>query len=133
MSDLRDNPDNVEIEHEETDVNVGAILRFGVGLAVVALIVHVFLWWLLGVYERGQERVQVQTFPLAAGRQNRLPPAPRFQENPQQDLSELRAKQEALLHGYGWVNKEAGVARIPIEDAMKIVVERGLPSREAVK
>lgn len=133
MSDLHDTPDNTEIDHEETDVNVGAILRYGAGLAVVALIVHVFLWWLLGAYERGQERTQIQTFPLAAGQRNRLPPAPRFQENPQEELSELRAKQEALLHGYGWVNKEAGVARIPIEDAMTIVVERGLPSREAAK
>ena len=54
-------------------------------------------------------------------------PTPRFQENPQQELQELRAKQKALLEGYGWVNKEAGVARIPIEDAMKMVVGQGLP------
>ena len=70
---------------------------------------------------------------MAAGQQNRLPPSPRFQENPQQELRELRAKQKALLEGYGWVNKEAGIARIPIEDAMKIVVQRGLPAREAAK
>ena len=51
MSELRDNPDNVEVVHEESDVNVGAIIRYGVGLVVVAAVVHVFLWWLLGVYE----------------------------------------------------------------------------------
>ena len=133
MSELPDNPDNVEVVHEESDVNVSAILRYGVGLVVVAAIVHLFLWWLLGVYERQNDRAQTHVFPMAAGQRDRLPPSPRFQENPQEELQELRAKQKALLEGYGWVNKEAGVARIPIEDAMKMVVERGLPTREAPK
>jgi hypothetical protein len=70
---------------------------------------------------------------MAAGRQDGRPPAPRLQDNPQQELRELRARQESLLNGYGWVDKEAGVARIPIEDAMKMVVERGLPTREGAK
>lgn len=133
MSELRDNPDNVDVVHEESDVNVSAIIRYGIGLFLVAAVVHVFLWWLLGTYERQHERAQTQVYPLAAGQQNRLPPFPRFQENPQQELQDLRAKQKALLEGYGWVNKEAGIARIPIQDAMKMVVESGLPTREAAK
>lgn len=133
MSELREEPDNPEVVHEESDVHVGAILRYGAGLFAVALVVLVFLWWLLGVYGRQHERAQTQVYPMAAGQQDRLPPFPRFQANPQQELRELRAKQKALLDGYGWVNKEGGVARIPIEDAMKMVVERGLPSREAAK
>jgi hypothetical protein len=133
MSELRDNPDNVDVVHEESDVNVGAIIRYGIGLLLVGAVVHIFLWWLLGTYERQNERAQTQVYPLAAGQQDRLPPLPRFQENPQQELQELRAKQKAQLEGYGWVNKEAGVARIPIEEAMKMVIERGLPTREAAK
>ena len=133
MSESPNVPDNVEVVHEESDVNVSAILRYGLGLAVIAAVVHVFLWWLLGIYERQHERAQTQVYPMAVGQQNRLPPSPRFQENPQQDLQDLRAKQRALLEGYGWVSKEGGIARIPIEDAMKIVVERGLPTREAQK
>jgi hypothetical protein len=133
MSELRNAPDNRDVVHEESDVDVSAILRYGLGLLGVALVVHVFLWWLLGVFERQNEHRQTQVYPMAASEQNRLPPAPRFQENPQQELQELRAKQRALLEGYGWVNKEAGIARIPIEDAMKIVIERGLPVRETPK
>src|ERR687896_1479630 len=97
MSELPEKSDNPEIVHEESDVNVGAILRYGIGLAAVALVVHVFLWWLLGVYEGQQNRAQTQAFPMAAGQQNRLPPAPRFQENPQQELQDLRAKQRGVL------------------------------------
>ena len=132
MSELR-KTDNVEVVHEESDVDVGAILRYGVGLVVIAAVVHLFLWWLLGVYERQNERAQTQVYPMAVGQQNRMPPSPRFQENPQEELQALRAKQKALLEGYGWVNKEAGIARIPIEDAMKLVIEKGLPTREAPK
>lgn len=132
MSELRD-ADNVEVVHEESDVDVSAILRYGIGLFVIAAIVHLFLWWLLGIYEGQHERAQTQVYPMAAGQQNRLPPSPRLQDNPQQELEALRAKQKALLEGYGWVNKEAGVARIPIEEAMRIVVERGVPTREAAK
>ena len=133
MSELPNAPDNVDVVHEESDVDVSAILRYGLALLGVALVVHVFLWWLLGVLERQNERKQTQVYPMAASEQNRLPPVPRFQENPQQELQELRAKQKAQLEGYGWVNKDAGIARIPIEDAMKIVIQRGLPVREAPK
>jgi hypothetical protein len=132
MSELRD-PDNVDVVHEESDVNVGAIIRYGIGLIAVAAVVHVFLFWLLGAYERRHDRAQTQAYPLAAGQQDRLPPAPRFQENPQQEQQELRAQQASRLSGYGWVNKERGIARIPIEEAMKMIIERGLPAREAQK
>jgi hypothetical protein len=133
MSELRNGADNVDVVHEESDVNVSAIIRYGIGLLVIAAVLHVFLWWLQGTYSRQSQRAQTQVYPLASGQQDRLPPSPRFQENPQQELQDLRAKQKALLDGYGWVNKDAGVARIPIEDAMKIVVERGVPAREAAK
>ena len=125
--------DNVEVVHEESDVNVSAILRYGVGLFLIAAVAHLFLWWLLGVYEHRSERTQTQAYPMAASQQDRLPPAPRFQQDPQQELQDLRARQKALLEGYGWANKEAGVVRIPIEEAMRLVVERGLPTREAAK
>jgi len=132
MSELHKD-DNPEVVHEESDVNVRAIVGFGAGLIVLAVVVHFFLWWLLGAYNRQAERSQSHIYPLAAGRQEQDPPGPRLQNNPQQDMRELRSKQEALLKGYAWVNREGGVARIPIEEAMRIVVERGLPTREPAK
>jgi hypothetical protein len=64
--------DNPEVVHETSDVNVGAILRFGAALLIVAAIAHVFLWWLLGVYERQYARSQTQVYPMAADQQDRL-------------------------------------------------------------
>ena len=61
----------------------------------------------------------------------RLPPAPRLQANPRLELQEMRAEENAVLQSYGWVDRDQGVARMPIDEAMKIVVQRGLPARDS--
>jgi hypothetical protein len=133
MSELPPDPDNPEVVHEETDVNVGVIIRWGIGLAATVFVSLAFLFWLQGLYTRQAERGQVPQYPMAADRRGELPPEPRLQNDPQEDLRVLRAKQQSLLEGYGWVNKEAGIARIPIDEAMKLVVARGLPTRDGAK
>ena len=135
MSELHDPApgDNPGIAHEESDVNVRAIFGFGIALAVLAVIVHVFLWWLQGFYTAQSDRAQTIAFPMAAGQQDQPPPLPRLQADPQQDLRDLVTKQQGQLSRYSWVDKNAGIVRIPIEDAMRMVVQRGLPAREPVK
>jgi hypothetical protein len=59
----------------------------------------------------------------------RLPPEPRLQTEPREDLRNLRESEERTLTTYGWVDRNAGVVRIPIDRAMTLTVERGLPSR----
>ena len=68
-------------------------------------------------------------FPLAVNREAPLPAAPRLQQFPRNEIYEFRLKEEAELHGYGWVDKNAGVVHIPIEEAMRRVLEQGLPAR----
>jgi hypothetical protein len=57
------------------------------------------------------------------------PPEPRLQPNPidqitpAEELEILRAQEEVILNAYDWVDREAGIVRIPIEEAMKLVVE----------
>jgi hypothetical protein len=125
--------ENPEVHHEESDVNFRAILGFGVGLIVVALVIHVMMWVLLGYFEAREGQQGPRMYPLAVGQENRLPPEPRLQTNPREDLAELRAREDALLHTYGWVDRNAGIVRIPIETAMKVTLERGLPSRQEPK
>jgi hypothetical protein len=59
-------------------------------------------------------------------------PAPRLQPDPARELAEMRAQEDALLHSYGWVDRSAGVVRIPIERAMQLTLDRGLPVRKSV-
>src|SRR2546422_5857297 len=63
-----------------------------------------------------------------------LPPEPRLQGapghqiSPQDELRQTRAEAEAALSSYGWVDEKTGIARIPIDEAIKLLGERGLPS-----
>jgi hypothetical protein len=54
-------------------------------------------------------------------------PGPRLQIEPALDLARLRAAEQAQLAGYGWLDRERGVVRIPIERAMGLIAARGLP------
>jgi hypothetical protein len=122
-------PENPEVHHESTDVNIRGIFVFAAGLVLAAAIIHFLVWLLLSLFTaREAERVAPQ-FPLAIGQENRLPPEPRLQTNPRQDLRDLRAGEDAILGTYGWVDKNQGVVRIPINEAMKLTLQHGLPSR----
>jgi hypothetical protein len=56
-------------------------------------------------------------------------PEPRLQPVPGQELRDIRAQEDAILEGYGWVDQAAGVVRIPVERAMEILAQKGLPAR----
>ena len=120
--------DNPEVHHEESDVNILAIFGFGGGLMAVAVVVLLVIYVLFGFFD-GRERATVPAeYPLAA-QADRVPPEPRLQEHPREDLSELRAREDEILSSYGWVDRNAGIVRIPIDAAMKLTLERGLPAR----
>jgi hypothetical protein len=93
------------------------------------VIIHVGLGLLYGLLIDRSMETGEQRYPLAAEQGQRLPPIPRLQQFPHKDLYQFRQGEEAFLHGYGWMNKEAGIVHIPIETAMRLTVERGLPSR----
>ena len=122
--------DEPAARHEESDVNVRGVLGFAAGLLVTAVLIQ-FMVWLLFVYFSGREAARVvPEYPLAAGEQTRVPPEPRLQTNPREDMRALRAREDAVLNSYGWVDKTAGVVRIPIDEAIKLTVQRGLPVRQ---
>jgi hypothetical protein len=120
--------DNHAVAHEESDVNVRAILGIGAGLFAVCAVVCVVAALLFTYFTGAAARVP-RMFPLAAERQTQLPPEPRLQTSPREDMEKLRAGESAVLESYGWVDRKAGIARIPIEKAMKLTVQHGLPTR----
>jgi hypothetical protein len=58
-----------------------------------------------------------------------VPPEPRLQTNPGEDLKALRAEEDRRLGTYGWIDREQRVLRLPIERAMDQVIRRGVPVR----
>ena len=120
---------NPEVHHESSDVNIRAIFGFGAALIVVAAVVHLLIYVLFGYFDSREGLPVVAEYPLATTESHRVPPEPRLQTNPRQDLADLRAKEDEQLGSYGWVDRNAGVVRIPIDAAIKLTLERGLPSR----
>ena len=115
--------------HEETDINVRAILGTGAGVIVGAVVIGVVVWALFAFLSKREARDVLTEFPLAAGQAERLPPQPRLQTDPREDLRALRQAEDNVLQSYGWIDKDAGVVRIPIDRAMQLTLERGLPVR----
>jgi len=111
--------------HEERDVAYRPVLTGLVGLVALlvgsAILMKVFFGHLVGQQEGPPENPLAQRF----GRQ--VPPEPRLQSNPLDDLARLHAEEDAVLHSYGWVDRPAGVVRIPVERAMELLAQSGLP------
>jgi hypothetical protein len=116
--------------HEETDVNVGRVFGVAAGLAALTAAAFVIVWLLFLYLDRREAAGTAAAPPLAEGQGLRQPPEPRLQTAPRADLRTFRAQEDALLDTYQWADKSAGTVRIPISEAMKLVVQRGLPARE---
>ena len=126
----RHQPEHVDVGHEASDVDIRAIFQFGAGLVVVGVVSALVVGLLFGYLTRREDRAAGQrNFPLAVSQDERLPPEPRLQSTPRQDLNDLRAAEEETLKSYQWVDRNAGVVRIPIDEAIKLTIQRGLPSR----
>jgi hypothetical protein len=111
---------------ETSDLSTRGILWFAVSLVLTLVAVffaaRVFQSALAHNNQRDASRI---TRPATA-----VPP-PHLQSEPTRDLAAFRAAQSAKLHGYGWVDRKAGVIHIPIERAMELTARRGLPVRKS--
>jgi hypothetical protein len=130
--------DNPEVEHEYSDINVRAVILFGVGMLIAAVVIHVALWW-LHEYFQGREGDGRPPSPVAELRP-RLPhdvaaiPEPRLQLDEAADLERRRQRELAHLDTYGWIDEKNGVVHIPITRAMELLTRPGaLPARAQEK
>jgi len=127
-SEPLDRPQNPHVSHERSDVSVSAILVFGVGLLVAAVVISLLVWWLFDAFAMRAARLGQPLPPMAARAGGEpVPPEPRLQVSPAQDLRAMHAVEDAVLNTYGWADQTAGVVHIPVGQAMQILAQRGLP------
>jgi hypothetical protein len=112
--------------HETRDANIRSLLIFAAGLAGT-LVLLFFLMARVFHYFGATQSLGPPASPFADARS--LPPQPRLQVDPRRELEQLRGNEDERLHSYGWVDRDAGVVHIPIERAMDMVAEKGLPVR----
>ncbi|MDB5351493.1 MAG: hypothetical protein JWN86_2740 [Planctomycetota bacterium] len=130
MSDMRPQADpNPEgrAGHEPSDLNIRALVLFLAALIVMSIMVYFALRQLMARYTRESRRIEQQRPALFADQKGQFP-EPRNQVNPRADLARLRDRERSILNSYGWVDREAGVARIPIDRAMTLLAQRGVPT-----
>jgi hypothetical protein len=111
--------------YETTDADVPTLYKWGVAIFVVMFAAMGLMWALHAVLE--PQPVKMDHEPTAMELERILPPKPRLQVNQQLDLQQVREQEQRILNSYGWVSKEAGAVRIPINRAMDLIAERGLP------
>ena len=121
-------PPGAKYEHTDIDTSIG--YKFALWLVVAMLasvgIVYGTFWFFEGQIQKAD--AVAQKYPLAVG-QDKTPPLPNLQTQPFKDVYLLRKGEAEKLASYGWVDKPGGVTRIPIDHAMAVLLQRGLPAR----
>jgi hypothetical protein len=107
---------------ERSNVNLSALVRVLGAFVVLAAFLYAGVWGLYQHFRTQDESRNVRRSLVEAGPP--VPPEPRLQINPQEEFQKYLRKQKEILNSYGWVSREAGVVRIPIDRAMELVVER---------
>ena len=124
-------PDTTLVGHETADADIGPLIKFAIFMALTTVVCAAICVGLYKYLDRREAREKAGRYPLAAGLARPLPPPPRLQNYPFYDLKALRGDENRVLEHYGWVDKNAGVVRIPVERAIDVLAEKGLPYRTA--
>lgn len=111
---------SLELGYEESDASARNIFVTGFLALVVGAAIFGGLNWLFHGFERREHAREQARSALPSG--EAFPPAPRLQLDPRGDLEQLRAENAAVLGSFGWVDRQGGWVRIPVEEAMKLVV-----------
>jgi hypothetical protein len=125
-------PENPRVAFEHGDADVYSVSKYGIGLAFGIVIAAAAMWWLFDYFMARTKSAETATdIPrvFLQERQGQLPPSPRLQATPKLDLREFRQAEDAWLSSYGWTDQSKGLARMPIEQAIDLIAQKGLPSR----
>jgi len=111
--------------HEPTDIS----LRTAVWFALFLVIGFIGTAVLVGWFQNSMDHSKATAWPHQpheADPQFR-PPSPVLQTASADDLKVFREEEDKVLQGYGWVDRKAGVVRLPLQRARDLILQRGLP------
>lgn len=135
-------------DYERRDIRVAGVLYFILALLISGGIVHFIVQGLFKYLNHHYETSQPAVSPLVKNQSQdtrRIPqqykdnyqqflqdqfPSPQLEINERTELNDVRQREEDTLSTYGWVDQNAGTVHIPIERAMDLLAQRGLPVRQ---
>jgi hypothetical protein len=109
-----------EVGHEASDASLAGVAGFAAALTVATLVVLALLWLLLGFLTTRPTAVPGSPSVLAPRERGHWPPEPRLEGLPVPGGAPVPGRPAE----YGWVDRNAGIVRVPIDEAMKIVAEK---------
>jgi len=122
---------NPEIRYEKTDAHVRPLYQFLFWISVITILTAILAMVILRGLESWREKASTRATmaePQAQTWMGQPPPSPRLQIQEPKDLAAFRKEEAEILSTYGVVDRDQGIYRIPIEEAMKLTLERGLPT-----
>ncbi len=122
-------PRHEDTHFEASDISGRNVFLAGLGVLLGTWILASFLYFFFGYLAHDRARVSPPPLPVA-GRPESLPPQPRLQQSPPRDLKALRTREDWELNHYYWIDKAHGTIAMPIEQAIRIVAERGIPPQQ---
>jgi hypothetical protein len=111
--------------HEPDHVSARGVIVFALGLVLLGVVVHFALGLVMNGFSSREASDQAVRPPMLSAPVE--PPAPRLQGNPALDRIRDQERQLKELNRYGWVDRPAGIVHIPIDRAIDLLAERGLP------
>lgn len=114
---------------ELRDVNTRGLTYFLLATAAFLAIICAAVQGLFGLYARTDVPKPAVAGPFV--KDMALPEPPRIQTQPERDIREYRDAEDRLLQSSGWIDQKSGVARIPIDRAMQLLLRQGLPTQAA--
>lgn len=113
-------------DHERKDVDVFALFLVVVILAISGALIFLVVSITMQYFKMHEPAKTAGQANIPQTRAENFP-APRLEIKPGASLAELRAAEDIDLNSFGWIDHNAGTARIPIDRAMQLLLERGLP------
>jgi hypothetical protein len=121
---------NPEIRYEHSDIDARQVALIGAGILLGTWIFVSLLYFYYDALAQHRAATAV-TVPVRAAGQVLVPPEPRLEISAPRDLAAMRNWEDVQLNGYQWVDKQHGVVSIPIERAMELIAQRGIPVQKA--
>lgn len=110
------------IDHE---IDARAIVKVGIWLAAVTVVSFLVGWGFYRALARAEARRDPPASPIAEANRPLPPAGPQLQPAPERDLASFRRGEQAILEQWGWSDRAAGRAQVPIERAIEQVATEG--------
>ncbi len=123
--------DSLARRHETSDVHFKSVLLSGFGFLVIMVLGLLLSWGVYALFNRYTAAPGSHAETVTNPDFSKQPSGPNLQSDPHAALVAMRRSEDSVLTSYAWISRDSGIVRVPVDRAMKLLVKKGLPYREA--